>query len=156
MRCPACQAALVVVEREGIELDWCVECGGLWFDEGEMELLGEKAGRQLEAEDLGRWAGNASEIGERRCPRCPRRMERLTLPPRETSGDATPIEIDRCPDHGVWLDRGELGRIMRRLAPRPTTSRRSDTDEGLMMSFLGETFVATADAPAAPPERREE
>lgn len=156
MRCPACQTTLVVVEREGIEIDWCVECGGLWFDEGEMELLGEKAGRRFEAEDLGRRAEDAGGADDRRCPRCPRRMERLTLSPGKMSGrDAAPIEIDRCPDHGIWLDRGELGRIMRRLAPRPT-SQPYESDEGLMMSFLGETFVATADAPAAPPERREE
>lgn len=156
MRCPACQTPLVVVERHGIELDWCVECGGLWFDQGEMELLGEKAGRRLEADDLGPRPGDHGEPGERRCPRCPRRMERLTLAPEDAGGERAAVEIDRCPRHGIWLDRGELGRIMRRLRPRTEATDRPDTDEGLMLSFLGETFVATADAPAAPLERREE
>ena len=54
MKCPACDTPLVVVEREEIELDWCAACRGLWFDEGELELLGEKAGRVLDVEDLGR------------------------------------------------------------------------------------------------------
>ena len=53
MRCPECRIPLVVVEREGIEIDWCLECRGMWFDEGELELLGEKAGRTVEVEDLG-------------------------------------------------------------------------------------------------------
>ena len=53
MNCPACKTTLVVVEREGIEIDWCLNCRGLWFDEGELELLGEKAGRSLQVADLG-------------------------------------------------------------------------------------------------------
>ena len=76
MNCPACQTALVVIEREEIELDWCVACQGLWFDEGELELLGEKAGRVLDVEDLGRRAGRIVAKGKRRCPRCPRAWSR--------------------------------------------------------------------------------
>ena len=54
MKCPACHSALIVIEREEIEVDWCPSCHGLWFDEGELELLGEKAGRVIDTEDLGR------------------------------------------------------------------------------------------------------
>jgi Zn-finger nucleic acid-binding protein len=140
MDCPACQAALVVVERERIELDWCVDCRGLWFDEGELELLGEKAGRSLETEDLGRRPGDTVATGTRRCPRCRRKMEQLSLDigkgGGKGGGEGGDVQIDRCPDHGFWLDRGELGAIMR----RHRTGRGSD--EGLMLSFLGETFDA--------------
>ena len=52
MECPVCRIALVVVEREGIELDWCVTCRGLWFDEGELELLAEKTGQAIDPADL--------------------------------------------------------------------------------------------------------
>lgn len=146
MLCPVCRIPLVVVEREAIELDWCIECRGLWFDEGEMQLLGEKTGRRLEVEDLGRRPGDSIEPGERRCPRCRRRMQRLLL----DVGDGARVELDRCPDHGIWLDRGELGLLMQRRAT-PV-----DADEELVLSFLGETFVAAAEPPAASPERREE
>ena len=130
MRCPACSSPLVVVEREDIELDWCVSCGGLWFDEGELELLGEKAGRILDVADLGRHSAEAEAKGTRRCPRCPQRMEILDLPTPE-GGE---IQVDRCRQHGFWLDRGELGALMRRM------ERRGDTDEDLVLEFLGETF----------------
>ena len=149
MRCPACGTELVVVEREEIEVDWCVDCRGLWFDEGEMELLGEKAGRRLESEDLGRAKGDSITSGERRCPRCPRRMERVVL----ALGSGEGIEIDRCAEHGIWLDQGELGRIMRRL--EPLREQRSDTDEELLLSFLGETFVADDEMTTTESKRRD-
>lgn len=145
MNCPACHEALIVVEREGIELDWCLECRGLWFDEGELELLGEKAGRVLDPEDLGRGAGESIGRGTRRCPRCRRKMQQLAL----AAGADRSVQVDRCPHHGIWLDRGELGSLMRRRAP----SR--DTDGGLMLEFLGETFSCSAPPGATPTEGRE-
>lgn len=141
MKCPACQAVLVVVEREEIEVDWCTQCRGLWFDHGELELLVEKAGRSLKTQDLGRRAGETVEKGRRRCPRCPRRMERLVL----QEGADSQVEIDRCADHGFWLDSGELGTIMNRL------ELESGTDEGLVLEFLGETFGG-GEAMPTPPE----
>jgi Zn-finger nucleic acid-binding protein len=145
MNCPICHDALVVVEREGIELDWCLKCRGLWFDNGELELLGEKAGRALDPEDLGRGAGESIEGGTRRCPRCRRKMQQLSL----ASGADQSVQVDRCPEHGNWLDRGELGMLMSRRAP----SR--DTDEGLMLEFLGETFGQSTPPDATSSEGRE-
>jgi Zn-finger nucleic acid-binding protein len=140
MKCPACQSALVVIEREEIEVDWCPSCHGLWFDEGELELLGEKAGRIIDTEDLGRLPGDSIEKGQRRCPRCPRKMERVIL----AMGSEAPVEVDRCRDHGFWLDRGELSTILSRL------KLDNDTDEELVLEFLGETFEC--DAAPAPQE----
>lgn len=137
MECPACTSVLVVVEREGIELDWCLECRGLWFDEGELELLGEKVGRTLDSQDLGQGSGDTISKGHRKCPRCPEKMERIIL----ALGQTSPVEIDRCRDHGFWLDRGELGLVLQRLKPD------EDSDEELVLEFLGETFSAQAAAP---------
>jgi Zn-finger nucleic acid-binding protein len=134
MNCPVCQTALIVVEHAGIEIDWCLDCRGLWFDEGELELLGEKSGRRLEAEEMGRRRGDVVERGDRKCPRCHKKMERLLL---DLPGDAT-IEADRCSAHGFWLDRGELGGIIR------SRELRAGSDEGLMLQFLGETFDVNA------------
>ena len=100
MKCPAWQTALVVIEREEIEVDWCPSCRGFWFDEGELELLGEKAGRSNETRDLGRRSGDSVEKGRRRCPRCPRRLERLRL----GAGSDARIQVDRRPRPGFWLD----------------------------------------------------
>ena len=144
MNCPACHNPLVVVERDEIEVDWCCACHGLWFDEGELELLGEKAGRVLDVEDLGRRSGRVGAAGKRRCPRCPRRLERLGL----AVPSGAEVVVDRCPEHGFWLDQGELGVLMRRL------EKRTETDEDLVLEFLGETFVGGADS-TAPSEGRQ-
>jgi len=129
--CPACQTKLVVVEREGIELDWCLECRGLWFDAGELELLAERSGRRLETDDVGRPGARPGAGKPRRCPRCRRRM-RPAL-----AGRSEPVTIDRCADHGLWFDRGELGSLMRQLGPGAAI------DESVILSFLGETFRAS-------------
>jgi len=125
MKCPACQEELIVVERDSIEVDWCLGCGGLWFDEGELALLGEKAGRSIDSEDFGFVTTAASEK-LRRCPRCPQRMEKIALEDGRL--------IDRCRDHGIWLDRGELAEIIRRLPPS------ADADTEVVAEFLGEAF----------------
>jgi phage FluMu protein Com len=39
MKCPKCGATLVETEFHHIKLDKCPECGGLWFDKGEIEML---------------------------------------------------------------------------------------------------------------------
>ena len=123
MNCPVCRVALVVVERERIELDWCLSCRGLWFDEGELELLAEKSGRAIDPADLTR-ADRRTGQGKRRCPRCRKKMEQATV------GSGEGPKIDRCPAHGIWLDRGELGQIM----------SGTEGESGPILRFLGETF----------------
>lgn len=39
MRCPKCGAQLTERELHHIKVDACTECGGLWLDSGELELL---------------------------------------------------------------------------------------------------------------------
>jgi Zn-finger nucleic acid-binding protein len=130
MDCPACHSTLIVVERHGIEVDWCLDCRGLWFDEGELELLGEQTGRTLDTAEIGRRPGEQVRSGSRGCPRCRKKMKRLTL----AAGESPGVEIDRCSDHGFWLDRGELGSIL--------SGRKPDADESPVADFLGETFDA--------------
>lgn len=45
MHCPKCGNEMIVIEYEGIELDKCSDCGGIYFDNGELEeLLCKKSG----------------------------------------------------------------------------------------------------------------
>jgi len=44
MICPKCNIDMIVVEHNQVELDYCTNCRGAWFDSGELELLLEKAG----------------------------------------------------------------------------------------------------------------
>lgn len=37
--CPNCGAGMKEVERRGVLLDVCPQCGGVWLDRGELEKL---------------------------------------------------------------------------------------------------------------------
>jgi len=39
MLCPLCSRALKPVERQGVEIDYCIQCGGIWLDQGELTEL---------------------------------------------------------------------------------------------------------------------
>ena len=39
MQCPACQDMLKSSERQGIEIDVCPRCRGVWLDRGELDKL---------------------------------------------------------------------------------------------------------------------
>jgi len=39
MRCPKCGAEMQEIKMEGILVDKCSGCGGLYFDQGELELM---------------------------------------------------------------------------------------------------------------------
>ena len=44
MKCPICtDIALVMTERQGVEIDYCPTCRGVWLDRGEVDKLIERA-----------------------------------------------------------------------------------------------------------------
>ncbi|HEY0914580.1 MAG TPA: zf-TFIIB domain-containing protein [Solimonas sp.] len=43
MLCPACQADLMMTERQGIEIDYCPKCRGVWLDRGELDKIIERS-----------------------------------------------------------------------------------------------------------------
>jgi len=44
MKCPRCsETALVVSYRDGVEIDHCPECRGVWLDRGELDKLIERS-----------------------------------------------------------------------------------------------------------------
>ena len=43
MKCPNCpDAALAMTDRQGIEIDYCPQCRGVWLDRGELDKLLER------------------------------------------------------------------------------------------------------------------
>ncbi len=49
MYCPACaEVQLVMAERQGIEIDYCPQCRGVWLDRGELDKLIERAAPLLQ------------------------------------------------------------------------------------------------------------
>ncbi|SOZ17761.1 conserved hypothetical protein [Cupriavidus taiwanensis] len=44
MDCPVCpQTQLVMSERQGIEIDYCPKCRGVWLDRGELDKILERS-----------------------------------------------------------------------------------------------------------------
>lgn len=44
MRCPTDETTLVMSERNGVEIDYCPECRGVWLDRGELDKIIDRAG----------------------------------------------------------------------------------------------------------------
>jgi hypothetical protein len=109
MDCPVCKNAMITLELEDVEIDHCTDCGGIWLDTGEIELLlGEPAkAKQL----LNSFKVDYSSTEKpRKCPICNKKMNKIII------GVSTPLLlIDKCPKgDGLWLDKGELQNIFDR------------------------------------------
>ncbi len=39
MQCPTDGTQLVLVERAGVEIDYCPQCRGVWLDRGELDKI---------------------------------------------------------------------------------------------------------------------
>ena len=106
MKCPVCKDVLVGLEFDGVEVDWCGACGGVWLDRGELELLHSEA---HQAEKFLAGLKQVDEPGQkkRKCPICSAR-----LVPVESAWDRS-VVLDSCPKrHGIWFDRGELTQVL--------------------------------------------
>ena len=42
MNCPNCKTSLVMSDRNGVEIDYCTECRGVWLDRGELDKIIER------------------------------------------------------------------------------------------------------------------
>jgi Zn-finger nucleic acid-binding protein len=45
--CPVCRVDLVMSERQGIEIDYCPRCRGVWLDRGELDKILERSAADL-------------------------------------------------------------------------------------------------------------
>ncbi|MBL7120221.1 MAG: zf-TFIIB domain-containing protein [Dehalococcoidia bacterium] len=137
MDCPACKGVMVVVEHERIELDYCTECFGGWFDAGELELLLERLaldGSAFTMDEIMALPDKKVTEKARPCPICRKKMRKVVI------GSQPEVLIDICArGHGLWFDGGELNDVIRQLAD--TDSGTSDK-QGRVISFLGEAFKA--------------
>jgi len=43
MNCPVCSVPLVMSARQGIEIDYCPRCRGVWLDRGELDKIIERS-----------------------------------------------------------------------------------------------------------------
>ncbi|MGE0488748.1 MAG: zf-TFIIB domain-containing protein [Vulcanimicrobiota bacterium] len=112
-RCPRCREALLKLEIQfGVpfELERCKRCLGVFFEVSELERLLRliASDRSIDQGRLQRLMAEHKEawpVSYLPCPACAEPMTR-------TCFGQSPVIIDRCKAHGVWLDGGELGRLL--------------------------------------------
>ncbi len=113
--CPRCNVKLKTLDLKlhgRFLIDRCETCLGIFFDPGELEALLEatvtnvagidRAG--LEAINEKR-EPNQYPISYIKCPVCSQLMNRVNF------GAKSGVIVDRCKEHGVWLDGGELRQL---------------------------------------------
>ena len=115
MYCPVCKKAMIILEYNQVEMDYCPYCAGCWLDQGELELLLDLSSQELDLSTL-----TSAPRGKKRCPCCRKKLLRENFP-------FTEVEVDICPrDGGIWLDAGELLSIAESRQDNSSTKRLRD------------------------------
>ena len=106
MLCPKCKCDMETLEYEGVEVDRCENCKGIWFDVGESHSL--RARNAAAAIDTGDpvKGKQTNEIDRYRCPRCGGGMMRMVDPQRAH------IQYEECTScKGSFFDAGEFADV---------------------------------------------
>jgi len=109
MDCPVCENAMITLELADVEIDYCTDCGGIWLDAGELEMLlgePEKARQMLDS-----FKPDSKSVEQpRKCPICDKKMQKIIFGSSEPN-----MIIDKCRrGDGLWFDKGELQDIVNR------------------------------------------
>ena len=103
MLCPKCDSPMEKVDYEGIHIDRCTQCKGIWFDMIEKDELKAKNGSESVDngdKDTGKETDSKKNVN---CPKC------LTPMMRRRDIRQKHIVYEYCDAcHGVFLDAGEF------------------------------------------------
>ena len=58
MKCPHCEVDLAMSDRQGVEIDYCPKCRGVWLDRGELDKIIERSMQSAPAQPQGFPAGS--------------------------------------------------------------------------------------------------
>lgn len=114
--CPDCHESMAVVDISAAKgtrflVERCERCLGLFFDTNELEAVLDAAvahSYQIDFARLGNLETPAPRdaITYRHCPDCGKLMNRVNF------GARSGVITDQCRSHGVWLQPGELYRLL--------------------------------------------
>lgn len=128
MKCPKCKTNLKTREIQGVEMNECEKCEGIWFEKDELKKVKDHTDSDLNWMDFEIWKHQdrfKAKETKYDCPNCSSAMDVLDY-------DSTKVEIDYCSNcHGVWLDKNELENIINSL------------EEELVNKSLGDYVKAT-------------
>lgn len=115
--CPRCRIKMATVNlrtRGKFLIERCEKCLGIFFDPGELETLIETSVSGVHQVDFERLhtlleeeVARDPQVSYIPCPVCGALMNRRNY------GTRSGIIVDTCKAHGVWLDGGELGQLLK-------------------------------------------
>ncbi len=148
MNCPACGNAMTEMKAGEITVNACKGgCGGIWFDEWELQKVDHRSQSAGEALlDIPRDPAVKVDMDARRhCPRDPK----MVLMRHFFSVDRK-VTVDECPEcAGVFLDPGELREIRSEFATDEERHKAAD-------AYYGEMFDGQLNAMLAQDRAKEE
>lgn len=101
MKCQSCECENLVpiLTRQGVEVDYCPDCRGVWLDKGEIFYFVGKPQKLKKELDRAIVQGKPSD---RTNPHTGEPMIKITLMGRQ-------LRLDYCPSTGgIWIDEGKL------------------------------------------------
>lgn len=113
MKCPKCRSSLAPVQYEGVEIDRCTKCKGVWVDEGELLTILDREEMPI-PESVSKSVIAHAKPGipkeelqkVENCPKCDGVLRAMNY------NYASGIIVDVCPNHhGIWFDTDELEKV---------------------------------------------
>ncbi|RLC40112.1 MAG: hypothetical protein DRH33_00990 [Candidatus Nealsonbacteria bacterium] len=109
MHCPLCKVNLKKTVFNGVEVDYCPRCLGLWFEKDELRQAKDEKDKNLNWLDIDLWKEKGKfkiSPGKKLCPSCQAPLYEVCY------GDSN-VKVDLCNlCEGIWLDRGEFKKII--------------------------------------------
>lgn len=101
MKCPKCPSVLSPTSADRVDLNFCPDCRGSWFDKDDPAFLSE-----LRDDFPNPPEPPPAQATGFVCPRCDSKMEELAFSPLQE------LRLNRCPAcRGVWLDKVEWRKV---------------------------------------------
>jgi Zn-finger nucleic acid-binding protein len=104
MKCPTCNAELAQKKRDGVDMEVCPSCNGMWLTSQELVELEDEVFDFGDDEKGSLMLG--SEPSTRKCPK-------IGAPMRTFQYRLYDLELEFCEQqHGYWLDADEDKRVL--------------------------------------------
>ena len=75
MKCPNDNTTLVMTDRNGVEIDYCPECRGVWLDRGELDKIIERSSQEIQGNRTDKYRGERSSNSRDTENRKPKKKE---------------------------------------------------------------------------------
>jgi len=128
MKCPKDGTELAAAKRDGVDMEVCGACGGMWLTRQELNDL-ENEVFDLGDDEKGTLAFDA-EADTLDCPQCGAAMKRFEYRFYD-------IDLDFCEaGHGFWLDKGEDQQVLAAMKKEEAGLKRSAVAQDKWGSLL--------------------